>query len=98
MSRKPIIKAPPIPKQEDPAVTIDMQDKQINMLLARIEQLTEQVDTYAKDCRKAEEVSDKTQMKLDDIRQHSFELEHIKSRLLGWQCCAREVIKLLVEK
>ncbi len=98
MTRKPTLKAPPIPKSENPAITLANQERQINMLLARIEQLTEQVDTYAKDCRHAEEVSDKTQMKLDDMRQHSFELEHIKSRLLGWQCCAREVIKTLAEK
>jgi len=86
-----MIRAPRIPKGESSAITLANQKRQINMLLARVEKLTEQVELYARDCRQAE-------VQLEAIRSTKENMNKTYTRMLGWQDCAREYFNLISGK
>ena len=96
MTRKSGIKPPPIPPGEDPMVTIGTQEKQIDMLLKRIETLTEQCDTYAKDCREAEMKLDEVCARVKILESKVTDMRAAAVRMLGWQDAARELFKNLL--
>ncbi len=98
MTRKPRIKPPPVPAGEDPLITIGNQEKQIDMLLKRIETLTAQVDTYARDCRKAEEAFEAAEFRIKTLESNTLNMRATHTRLAGWQDCAREMFDKLVRE
>ena len=88
MTSKSSIKPPPIPSGEDPLITIGNQEKQLDMLLKRIEVLTEQCDTYAKDCRQAEAACDIATAEIKRLEAKVADMRVIATRMLGWQDAA----------
>jgi len=88
MTSKSSIKPPPIPSGEDPLITIGNQEKQLDMLLKRIETLTEQCDTYANDCRQAEATCDIATAEIKRLEAKVSDMRVIATRMLGWQDAA----------
>ena len=91
------ITPPRKPKGEDPADTIAMQDRQINMLINRIEQLT---GDLAESHKEKESVERSWTATSDMIVETSHRLDKVSAantRLLGYQDCAREVIQMMLD-
>jgi chromosome segregation ATPase len=88
MTRKLRIKSPTTPAGEDPMVTISNQEKQIDMLLKRIEQLMLQVDTYASDCRKAESALGTANDQIASLQVKISDMRAVATRMMGWQDAA----------
>ncbi len=89
-----MIRAPRIPKSENPAITLANQKRQIDMLLARVEQLTAQVDTYAHDCRKAEEALEAATARIALLQSNISATHAENAQMKGWQACARDVFNI----
>jgi mannitol-1-phosphate/altronate dehydrogenase len=81
------------PRGESAKVTIAMQDKQISMLVNRVEQLLKERDIWKHDCNQAEEVADNVQHQLKGLDHILRSTEAAHTRLLGWQDCAREILQ-----
>lgn len=88
------VRPPRKPRGEDPAVTIANQDRQIKMLIERVEFL-----------RKRElELMEERNKALDEIQSHREtgeslcyridQMEKAHTRTQGWQDCAREILEL----
>jgi len=92
------IRAPRPPKREDPAITMANQDLQIKVLIDRCEELRKERD----ELKKSHEIIEQSWMGANEMASGLAEslskLQEGHSRLLGWQNCAREVIKIMAEK
>jgi len=92
------IRAPKTPKGEDPAITMANQDLQIKVLIDRCEELRKERD----ELKKSHEIIEQSWMGSNEMASGLAEslskLQEGHSRLLGWQNCAREIIKIMAEK
>ena len=79
------IKAPKIPVNEDATVTISNQERQINMLLSRVEQLTEESDDWRHKFEGQFKVA-------GSLAEENGKLLAVVARMEGWRDCAREII------
>ena len=79
------IKAPKIPVNEDATVTISNQERQINMLLSRVEQLTEQNVELELNLQGQREM-------VSSLSGEISSLQDVVARMEGWRDCAREII------
>lgn len=88
MTRKHGIRPSRRPRKEDPYVTIGNQDKQIKLLIERIQILNRQIES-------GEAVVQQLNHSLDVARdkvQTCDDLQNIIQRMKGWQDCARELL------
>jgi|SRR5882724_1407186 len=92
------IRAPKAPKGEDPSVTINNQDMQIKALINRCEELRKERDELNKSREAMEEAWVAANEMASGLAESLSKLQEGHSRLLGWQNCAREVIKIMAEK
>jgi len=92
------IRAPKAPKGEDPSVTINNQDMQIKVLIDRCEVLRKERDELKKASESFEQAWLASNEMASGLAESLSKLQEGHSRLLGWQNCAREVIKIMVEK
>ena len=92
------ISPPRKPKGEDPYVTLANQEHQIMLLISRIEHLTEELAESTKQREALEQswvsLSDEHTRLVDQLAK----VQSANTRLLGFQDCARETIKIMVEK
>jgi chromosome segregation ATPase len=92
------IKPPSKPRSEAVLVTISNQDRQIELLIARVEHLTNEL---AESTKQREALEQSWTSLSDEYTRVSDQLSKISAantRILGFQDCAREVIKMFVEK
>ena len=82
---RPLIHPPKTPAVEDPEVTIAMQERQINMLISRVEQLTEENGELQRKFNGHFETT-------GDLAAQVGNLQSVVSRLEGYRDFAREII------
>lgn len=99
MTSKSGIRPPGPPKRESPAVTIAMQQRQIEMLVDRMEvmrkrelELTTERNNANDRTREREAEIGFVYERLRDSEGKLVKMERVMERLSGWQDCAREVI------
>ena len=98
MTRKHGIRAPRKPKGEDPQVTIANQDKQIKLLIDRVDFLTKEVEFHQHRYERSGE-SHRSERAIWDASMQDFNDKSIAyTRIQGWQDCAREIIQQLIDK
>ena len=91
------IKPPRKPKGEDLSITVANQDRQIVLLLDRIEELRKECDYRQVQQERAQE-SFKSERAIFDESARDYNAKSIANyRLLGWQDCAREVIQMMLD-
>ncbi len=92
------ISPPRKPKGEDLAVTVENQDRQIRLLIDRVQHLTDELAESNKQHLALEEswvaLSDEHTRLADQLSK----VQAANTRLLGFQDCAREVIQTLSGK
>ena len=92
------ISPPRRPKGEDPYVTIVNQEHQIKLLIARVQHLTDELA----ESNKQREALEQSWVSLSDehtrLADQLGKVQAANTRLLGFQDCARETIKIMVEK
>lgn len=86
------VRAPRKPKDEELAVTVANQDKQIKVLIERCQEL----------CKERDDLGGKVSHQMADIarltdslgreKESLAAMTHVMDRLRGWQDCAREVL------
>lgn len=98
MTSKSGIRPPRPPKRESPAVTIAMQQKQIEMLVDRMEVLRKREFELGNQINMANDRSKELeeQRKYFENKHKLLQLAYI--RMEGFQDCAREVFDRLLEK
>jgi chromosome segregation ATPase len=92
------IKPPNKPRDEPVLVTIENQDRQITLLISRVEHLTSEL---AESTKQREALEQSWSSLSDEYTRLSDQLGKVQAantRLLGFQDCARETIKLFAEK
>lgn len=99
MTSKSGIRPPRPPKRESPAVTIAMQQRQIEMLVDRMEvmrkrelELTTERNNANDRTREKEAEVGIAYQRLQASDDKLVRMELAMERMLGWQDCAREVI------
>jgi hypothetical protein len=92
------IRPPRKPKGEDLAVTIANQDKQIVLLLDRIEDLRKERNVWEHDCKQAEGKSDFAQLEILELKTEIEAVKSANTRLLGYQDCAKKIIEMFIDK
>ncbi len=92
------ISPPRKPKGEDPYVTLANQEHQIMLLISRIEHLTEELAESTKQREALEQSWVTLSDEMNRIHQELDQVKAANTRLLGFQDCARETIKVMVEK
>ena len=96
MTRKHGIRAPRIPRDERPAVTLASQAKQIKTLIDRCSQL--EAERHEANMQALQVYADRKEMsrKLDTSKDEIERQNEVIQRLNGYQDCAREIFELLV--
>ena len=93
------IKPPRAPKGESPKVTIANQERQINLLITRLETVNRDNQSLEKERDDWKRLAEDVQEELSARNTLSAEqdtgladMERAYDRLLGWQDCAREML------
>jgi FtsZ-binding cell division protein ZapB len=84
MTRKHGIRAPTRPRNEDAATTMSNQDKQITLLINRVEQLMGERDEAVGKVGRLED-------QVDNLKTENDHMNRAHIRLLGWQDAVREL-------
>lgn len=92
------IRAPKAPKGEDPAITMANQDLQIKVLIDRCEELRKERDSLQRFLDESRNANKSMFEQCGEMADAADRKEKANTRLLGFQDCAREVIKMMVEK
>lgn len=92
-----LVSAPRKPKGEDPYVTIVNQDHQIKLLIDRMQHLTDELAESTKQREALEQSWVTLSDEMNRIHQELDQMKRANTRLLGFQDCARETIKIMVE-
>lgn len=97
----PKIKPPRKPRGENRAVTIKVQEGQIRMLVDRVEALSQRYKEMIGFRDKWQQTADDLQAELEarnalskDQDRDLAAMERVHDRMLGWQDCAREMMKM----
>ncbi len=92
------ISPPRKPKGEDLAVTVENQDRQIRLLIDRVQHLTDELA----ESNKQREALEQSWVSLSDehtrISEQLMKVQAANSRLLGFQDCSRELFQIFAEK
>jgi len=92
------IRAPKTPKSEDPAITIANQDLQIKVLIDRCEELRKERESLAYRYENLSEELSLVRSLNQEQAEEKAEMDEAFARTSGWQDCARELIKMMLEK
>jgi FtsZ-binding cell division protein ZapB len=91
MTRKHGIRSPKAPAGEDPKVTIELQEKQINLLIRRTmdlqverDELSRNVSLHMGDIRRLKD-------RVAELESENDSMNRAHIRLLGWQDAVREL-------
>lgn len=88
------IRPPRKPRGEDPKVTIANQEKQIELLIARCQNLHKENNELAESLRVEQATLHVSRDLCDQHRNRYESLQQVQTRMLGWQDCAREMLEL----
>ena len=94
------IRPPRIPRNEKYKITIGNQERQIETLISRVQELADDRDRYNLIAQKHQANLQELKNEFKDIKQkfsysegRNKDLQIVLSRMSGWQDCAREIFE-----